>query len=136
MINIFLSPQNLVSERDDERDRMRKELVASRERLHLLHMRQNSLTNQTSTSTHHSDITTSTSTTTATPPTATSPHTSRPSSFVSVASSVPDHSDSLDHHDTDEGEVQQQNFCLVHILLFDILLYLYIDSCSLNIPKG
>ncbi|ROT79282.1 hypothetical protein C7M84_002004 [Penaeus vannamei] len=93
---------NLVSERDDERDRMRKELVASRERLHLLHMRQNSLTNQTSTSTHHSDITTSTSTTAATPPTATSPHTSRPSSFVSVASSVPDHSDSLDHHDTDE----------------------------------
>ncbi|XP_042870461.1 rho guanine nucleotide exchange factor 1-like isoform X2 [Penaeus japonicus] len=95
---------NLVSERDDERDRMRKELVASRERLHLLHMRQNSLTNQTSTPAHYSDIT-SISTTAATPPTATSPHTSRPSSFVSVASSVPDHSDSLDHHDTDEGKV-------------------------------
>ncbi|XP_047501020.1 rho guanine nucleotide exchange factor 11-like [Penaeus chinensis] len=107
---------NLVSERDDERDRMRKELVASRERLHLLHMRQNSLTNQTSTPTQHSDITTSTSTTAATPPTATSPHTSRPSSFVSVASSVPDHSDSLDHHDTDEeGRVDAPKVNSTHL---------------------
>ncbi|KAF2364274.1 hypothetical protein FHG87_004967 [Trinorchestia longiramus] len=31
---------NLVSERDDERDRMRKELVASRERMHQLHLNQ------------------------------------------------------------------------------------------------
>ncbi|XP_076036474.1 uncharacterized protein LOC143022237 [Oratosquilla oratoria] len=73
---------NAVSERDDERERMRKELVASRERLHLLHMRQNQ-----------------------TPPStapATSPHTSRPSSFVSVGSSTAEQSDVADHHDTDE----------------------------------
>ncbi|XP_064107436.1 uncharacterized protein LOC135216228 isoform X5 [Macrobrachium nipponense] len=84
---------NLISERDDERERMRKELVASKEQLRLLHMRQNS---NTPTST------TTISSTDAPQPVATSPHTSRPSSFVSVASSTADHSDTPDHHDTDE----------------------------------
>ncbi|XP_068204097.1 uncharacterized protein [Palaemon carinicauda] len=83
---------NLISERDDERERMRKELVASKEQLRLLHMRQNSNT----------PTTTTTTTTGVTQPVATSPHTSRPSSFVSVASSTADHSDTPDHHDTDE----------------------------------
>ncbi|KAK7069475.1 Rho guanyl-nucleotide exchange factor activity protein, partial [Halocaridina rubra] len=83
---------NLISERDEERERMRKELVASREKLHLFHMRQNS--NQpTSTASAISG---------ATQPATTSPHTSRPSSFVSVASSTADNSDTPDHHDTDE----------------------------------
>ncbi|XP_071526476.1 uncharacterized protein [Panulirus ornatus] len=91
---------NLVSERDDERERMRKELVASRERLHLLHMRQNSVSNQTTSSTSPSHPVSATSG--ITPPSGTSPHTSRPSSFVSVASSTADHSDTPDHHDTDE----------------------------------
>ncbi|XP_050692154.1 rho guanine nucleotide exchange factor 5-like isoform X3 [Eriocheir sinensis] len=86
---------NLVSERDDERERMRKELVASRERLHLLHMRQNSASSQT--------VGASTQVPSSTQPTASSPYTSRPSSFVSVASSVADHSDTSLQHDTDEG---------------------------------
>lgn len=88
--------QNLVSERDDERDRMRKELVASRERLHLLHMRQNSASSQTVASTQAPPS--------STHPTTSSPYTSRPSSFVSVTSSVADHSDTSLQHDTDEGK--------------------------------
>ncbi|KAG7155201.1 putative microtubule cross-linking factor 1-like [Homarus americanus] len=96
---------NLVSERDDERERMRKELVASRERIHDLHMRQNSVSNQTSSTTTPSQPTSATTPVVLAgviPPTATSPHSSRPSSFVSVASSAADHSDTPDHHDTDE----------------------------------
>ncbi|KAG0716525.1 hypothetical protein GWK47_009478 [Chionoecetes opilio] len=86
---------NLVSERDDERERMRKELVASRERLHLMHMRQNSASSQT--------VATSTQApSTSSQPTTSSPFTSRPSSFVSVTSSVADHSDTSLQHDTDE----------------------------------
>lgn len=89
---------NLVSERDDERERMRKELVASRERLHLLHMRQNSASSQT--------VGASTQVPSSTQPTASSPYTSRPSSFVSVASSVADHSDTSLQHDTDEDATE------------------------------
>ncbi|XP_045595690.2 rho guanine nucleotide exchange factor 12 isoform X4 [Procambarus clarkii] len=94
---------NLVSERDDERERMRKELVASRERLHHLHMRQNSVSNQISATTPSQSASTTSPVISAgiTPPTSTSPHTSRPSSFVSVASTA-EHSDTPDHHDTDE----------------------------------
>lgn len=98
--------QNLVSERDDERERMRKELVASRERLHLLHMRQNSVSNQTASTTSPSQPASTTCPGVSagiTPPSGTSPHTSRPSSFVSIASSTADHSDTPDQHDTDEG---------------------------------
>nr|XP_053640762.1 myotubularin-related protein DDB_G0290005-like isoform X4 [Cherax quadricarinatus] len=96
---------NLVSERDDERERMRKELVASRERLHHLHMKQNSVSNQTMSDNTQSQIATGISSIVSagiTLPPTTSPHTSRPSSFVSVTSSTADHSDTPDHHDTDE----------------------------------
>ncbi|XP_063889544.1 rho guanine nucleotide exchange factor 1-like isoform X2 [Scylla paramamosain] len=86
---------NLVSERDDEREQMRKELVASRERLHLLHMRQNSASSQTAVAS------TQVPSSSTQPPTS-SPYTSRPSSFVSVTSSLADHSDTSLQHDTDE----------------------------------
>ena len=89
--------QNLVSERDDERERMRKELVASRERLHLLHMRQNSASSQTVVASTQAQSS-------STQPSTSSPYTSRPSSFVSVTSSVADNSDTSLQHDTDDGK--------------------------------
>lgn len=95
--------QNLISERDVERERMRRELIASRERLHqqLTHgYTTNTNTTTTTTVTTYNDPATTTSTTTTTTcndPTAAARE-SRPSSLISGNSST----------DMDEGR-QERN---------------------------
>lgn len=102
-INYLSISQNLISERDVERERMRRELIASRERLHqqLTHgytTNTNTSTTATTTTTitTYNDPTTTTSTTTTTTcndPTAAA-RDSRPSSLISGNSST----------DMDEGK--------------------------------
>lgn len=103
LTQLLNSLMSLVSERDEERDRMRKELVASRERVHQLHMQQNQ--NESSNAgdcVMSSASQFSSSTTNPIIIDRISPHSSRPSSYVSVSSSAADQSDNTDHPVTDE----------------------------------
>ncbi|RXG69549.1 hypothetical protein Avbf_00210 [Armadillidium vulgare] len=119
----------LISERDDERERMRKELVASRERLHQLHLNQQTILQEQASSSEsqtqgsQSTISSSSSvianTVVSTSIEPITPHSSRPSSFVSANSSGAEQSELTDQQTTDEegrsedvssAEVQSQSW--------------------------